>query len=280
MSYYGLWKPRSGEVIKTRWGQLVVDALDDLHNRVSGIQTVFSYGYLVGDIIPDKDIAYLVGNPNARIKEVHSGYGYFTYDCFISGKRVLKDGDPIYIADLYHEARVRITEAIDYAYITQYTSRLTLFDIPLSQIEGRIVEVSEKIESIYAGYSLADIYSRLSDIETRLETLIDEKKPKLLGLMVDYYAPEFIDIFESDLVVQGDGKVRIKITGDRDFYGYLKWIPAGLTQEVISLLNEGRLIPRNAWKEFDFTVMKNDKVNVRVSPSTKVTVAIYNIFEA
>jgi hypothetical protein len=52
---------------------------------------------------------------------------------------------------------------------------------------------------------------------------------------------------------------------------------SGSSIDVISLLNGGDVIPVNAWHEFDFTVMNNDRVNLRISPSTTVTVFVYNI---
>ena len=109
MSWIGLEWPEPGRVIKVQWGQKVYEALDKLYES----RGPFKAGYLAGDLIPDIDLRYKVGDINARIKEVHSGYGYFSYDVYVQGKRVLKDEDPIYIADIFAAAVSKITQAID-----------------------------------------------------------------------------------------------------------------------------------------------------------------------
>ena len=64
--------------------------------------------------------------------------------------------------------------------------------------------------------------------------------------------------------------------------GYVatKWIPAGTVEEIIGYLNARNSIPPESWHEFDFTVMKNDKINVRVYPGMTVTVFVYGLGEA
>jgi hypothetical protein len=111
MSFYGLEKPSPGRVIRSTWGAGVVDALDYLYQR----SAPFYGGYLSGNITPDTDLLYLIGNPDAKIKEVHAGYGYFTYQVTVNGKPVLKDGDPINIYDIFEPAQEKIIQAIDLA---------------------------------------------------------------------------------------------------------------------------------------------------------------------
>ena len=105
-------------------------------------------------------------------------------------------------------------------------------------------------------------------------------KPHLLGYQVDYYAPAMADIFPQDLNIQFDGKVRIKVVGNVDFYAYMKFKPNVAPIVIIAWLNDGKPIKANTWKEMDFTVNKNDKVNVKVVPTTKITILIYNIPQA
>lgn len=104
--------------------------------------------------------------------------------------------------------------------------------------------------------------------------------PHLLGYKINYLAPEMADIFDSNLIALFDGKVRIKIVGDRDFYAYMKFKPNVAPVEILAWLNDGRPINAYTWKELDFTVNKNDEINVKVAPSTRITILIYNIPEA
>ena len=89
--------PSGGKLIRSSWGRGVVDNLNYLYER----KAPFYQGYLYGDIIPDKDLFYVIGHPDARLKQVHVGHGYFIYDTYVSGKSFL---------DL--EARVRKLETV------------------------------------------------------------------------------------------------------------------------------------------------------------------------
>jgi len=233
MSWYGLWKPVPGEVIRTVWGQKVVEALDVLYSYTAGVTTVIRGGYVVGDLVPDKDLIYKVGTEDARFREVHAGYGYFTYDLFRGDKRVLADGDPIYISDIYPEAQARITTAINNAYATDYLASVTAETKEIrtitQSIEARVREIEDKLSNY--------IYPKLTDIEARLLELESKGVPKLLGLQVSYLAPDFGDIFSPDLEAQLDGRVRIKIMMESGGYAYVKWVPSGTATSVIGLLN-------------------------------------------
>jgi len=99
----------------------------------------------------------------------------------------------------------------------------------------------------------------------------------LLGLQQDYLAHEFTNIFDPDLVIEFNGLCRVKAKHEYDFYAYLYWIPYVTEIGQLAALNEGKVIPKQVWKEMDFTVSKADKVNVQVTPSGKVTIAVYNI---
>jgi len=197
----------------------------------------WSGGYVYSDIIPEPDLAIKLGLASNRFLESHIGYGYFTYEVFIGDKKVLKDGDPVYIADFYPEAKSSITQAIDDSYVKQ---------------------IDQKLDEILGYVSTKGI-------------------PSLLGYQVSYDAPENTDIFDPDLVVNYDGRVRFKLTLASEAYVYTKWTPSGLATAIISSLNAGYGIPRDAWHEFDFTVMKGDKVNVRVIPGATITIFVYNI---
>jgi len=76
-----------------------------------------------------------------------------------------------------------------------------------------------------------------------------------------------------------DGKVRVKLNLGVDAYTYLKWTPKDVGASILSTLNAKALIPSLAWHEFDLTLQAQDKVNVQISPSGKITIFIYNIPE-
>jgi len=238
-------------------------------------------GYAHKDIKPIEDLALELGLPDLRWRDLYAGYGHFTYDVFVSGKRVLKDGDPIYVADIYAAAREKITQAIDYAKVTGYTAELPVIRSVLEEIKADVSMIEATTRSIYSGYSLVDIYSKLTRIEellTEIETLITERgKPKLLAYKVNYPAPTFADIFSPDVIVERDGRVRIKITMAQGGYAYVKHVPAPTTEAIIAALCGGAPLSGQAWYEFDFTALKDDKINVRVVPGQNVTVILYNI---
>jgi len=224
MPMFDYLKVRPGQVIRSSWANDLVDA----------IQTVAEYGavdydgYVHKDLIPDTDLALNLGMENLRFNEVNAGYGNFTYDLRLQGKRVLKDEDPVHIASFYDYAATQIKDEI--------INALTELGIP--------------------------------------------PKPSRVGVKVAYYAPAMVDIFDPDLVMNWDGRARFKLSGYEDFWAYVKHTAYDLAISIVAALNSGNPIEKDTWAEFDFTVNKNDKVNVRVFPSTTITVIVYNIPEA
>jgi len=105
-------------------------------------------------------------------------------------------------------------------------------------------------------------------------------KPIRAGIKVAYYAPAMVDIFDPDLIMNFDGKARFKLSGYEDFWAYVKHRAYDIPIEILAVLNSGNPIEKGSWAEFDFTVNQNDRINVRVFPSTTVTVIVYNIPEA
>jgi len=214
-------KVKPGQVIRSTWANELVDSIQ----MVAEYGVIDYYGYVHGDIIPDTDLLFNLGEEGARFKQVHAGKGYFSDDLRLQGKRVIKDEDPIHIASFY-------------------------------------------------AYAATQIYNQI------VKALLDADlppKPILLGIKADYQAPDFADIFPSDLLIQKDGKIVTKLVSEYSVYTYVKWTPKDIGTPIIGLLNEGKQIEAKAWREFDFTVNKDDKVNVRISPASKVTIAVYNI---
>jgi len=134
---------------------------------------------------------------------------------------VLKDGDPIYIADLYAQARVSVSEAVKNAL-----------------------------------------------------------KPFLLAKEIEKDVSAMSDVFATDVAISEDGRLRIQLTVNIEAYSYLKKTPAGETSAILSMLNEGKVIPAKSWFEQDVTVLKNDYVNVQFYPDARVSVLLFNIGSA
>jgi len=226
---------RTGQVITEDFFANLVDVLKDMAKRGA----VTYEGYVTRDLRPITDLEIDLGEPELRFNNIYAGYGVFTYDVFVADRKVLKDGDPIYISDIYPEAKAKITQAIDDSYVR-------------------------------------DIYSKLIEVE---ELIASRGKPKLLAYVINYSAPELADIFAEDVLVNEDGRVRVKLVMEQGGLAYLKHYFAVAGAEVIALLNAGVEIPANTWQEFDVVATKNDRVNIRVTPSQKVTVLLYNIDE-
>jgi len=143
-----------------------------------------------------------------RIPYIYAYYGYFAYGLWVAGKAVLKDGDPIIVAE---------------------------------------------------------------DLTT---------KPILLGFKRGFAAASDTDIFDADLEVEKDGRVRFKFTANADVKAKVKWIPYQNGYAIIAALKDGALISADTWQEEDFTVKQYDKVNFRIVPGATITIYIYNIGSA
>ncbi|RKX44972.1 MAG: hypothetical protein DRP27_05355 [Thermotogae bacterium] len=181
MPMFNYLKVKTGQVIRSSWANELIEAIQTVAERGA----VDYYGYVRKDLIPETDLALNLGIENLRFKEVHAGYGYFTYGIF--------------------------------------------------------------------------------------------PHIHLLGIKQNYQAPELTNIFDPSLAIIFDGIARVKATHEYEFYAYMYWIPSATKEAILAALNDGKPIPPNVWKEMDFTVSKSDKINVQVSPSGKVTIAVYNI---
>ena len=208
---------RRGEVVDETFFDNLADILES--SIIKG--AVDMYGYMHKDIIPDADLKYRLGTDNRRLKEVHVNDGFFSNSLSVQGKPVLKDGDPVYIADLYSQARASISEAVKNAL-----------------------------------------------------------KPFLLAKEIEKDVTAMSDVFATDVAISEDGRLRIQLTVNIEAYSYLKKTPAGEASAIISMLNEGKVIPAKSWFEQDVTVMKNDYVNVQFYPDARVSVLLFNISSA
>lgn len=114
------------------WANSVVDALNMLYDIGSSSIKYSDLTHLGYDIIPDKDNLRDLGDEERAWRDVHAHYGYFKDNLFVQGKRVIKDGDPVNIYDIFSPAESKIRKAID-------TSRLTEL---IGEVRDKVVKVS------------------------------------------------------------------------------------------------------------------------------------------
>jgi len=230
--------------LRLRTGQLVTedwyDALVDYLEQLGYGGVISAYGYVVGDLVPIVDMLLNLGIPLRNFLAVHAGYGYFKGQVWIDGKPVIKDGDPVTVSDLGTAARDKVTDAINAAYQTGYTAPL----------HGDLLTLIGKLQPVQSGYK------------------------------INYSAPDMGDIFSPDLTMLYDGRARFKFVADYNVYAYIKHRHVGQATTIVAALNAGAVIPVGTWHEFDFTTLKNDLVNARITPATTVTVIVYNIANA
>jgi len=109
------------------WANAVVDALNQLYDIGEASVKYEDLKALGYDIVPDQDNLRRLGDPSRAWSEVNAHIGYFIDDAFVQGKKVLKDGDPINLYDIYDPANEKITQAIDQSRVSlieQYAREL------------------------------------------------------------------------------------------------------------------------------------------------------------
>ena len=230
--------------LRLRTGQLVTedwyDELVDYLEQIGYGGIISAYGYIVGDLIPIADLLLNLGIPLKRIKEIHAGYVYASGNMWIDGHVVIKDGDPVSVSDLGADAQDKIRQAVNSAYVSGYTAPL----------------------------------------HPDLLSVIGALRPVLSGYKESYSAPSMGDCFAADLVATMDGRFRFKFVANAYVYAYAKHQPLGFGSAIVAALNLGSQIPTATWNEFDLTAMTGDKANFRITPSTTLTILIYNIGNA
>jgi len=274
MSWLGLRYKRVEPLYIDEWNK-VVDGLDILFSYVQKGITSEQLKNLQSDVIPAQDGKYDLGTVNKRWDEVYAYYGNFATNVYVQGKRVLKDGDPISIYDIQDLAKLKISEAIDDTFLYKEVS-----DIDSKLDTLTLQDISEVTkEKISQAIDNSLLYKEINDIYLQLLLLNERKKIKLLASVLRYYVLSDTDVFDNDITVDRNGRVRFKLLLEQGGFVKVKWTPSGATSSVIGYLNSANEIPANSWYEFDFTVMENDKVNVRVIPAQNVTIFIYGLGE-
>jgi hypothetical protein len=103
MSWKGVPKKENYFPLFAEDWNLLVDAVDELYSALQTLPTApagaLVGGYLYGNLLPAVDSAYSLGSPDLQFLNVYAR------NVFADGKPVLKDGDPIYVADLLPQAQ-------------------------------------------------------------------------------------------------------------------------------------------------------------------------------
>lgn len=295
-------KLECGDVITAEWYEDLVKYLELLEKYGA----VDYAGYIHKNLYPVEDNRILIGNDYYRIKEinvvdvdaenVYASTGYF------SGR--VSTNEIVANTGSFSE-RINANEVEANTGSFSNMNAVNIAADSVSASEGNFSErvYSQEVEASIGYFSnqvyvqgkrvikdedpikISEFYEYAKDqiqqaIKDALLNLGIPVRPQLIGYQVDYVAPAMRDVFPSDLVVPWDGRIRIKVMGDDDFLAYLKFIPNAAPVEILATLNSSTPITANSWFEFDFTTNKDDKVNFRVFPTTKITIFIYNIPEA
>ncbi|RLE87429.1 MAG: hypothetical protein DRJ67_04840, partial [Thermoprotei archaeon] len=129
MSWLGLTHKGTEPLYSDEWNR-VVDALDILYGYVSGLDAKkldrAELAHLEYDIIPDQDNVRDLGSDERSWADIHAHYGYFKDNVYVQGKAVIKDGDPIKIAEFIDAAKTDIEKLYSVARDIHDTLRSTL----------------------------------------------------------------------------------------------------------------------------------------------------------
>jgi len=126
MSWKGVPKKENYFPLFAEDWNLLVDAVDELYYKLQTLPTaplgVLVGGYLYGDLLPALDLYYSLGDPlhrflNVWAKNVYAdpiwtSTLYASENVLVQGKPVLKDGDPIYVADLLSPAQETLKKVL------------------------------------------------------------------------------------------------------------------------------------------------------------------------
>jgi hypothetical protein len=122
MSWKGVPKKENYFPLFAEDWNLLVDAVDELYYMLqtlpAGAAGLLVGGYLYGDLLPAVDSAYSLGSPDLQFLNVYAR------NVFADGKPVLKDGDPVYVADLLPQAQDTLKSVIAGTPVSAYVSDL------------------------------------------------------------------------------------------------------------------------------------------------------------
>lgn len=167
------------------------------------------------------------------------------------------------------------------AYYLDAKSEIKTLESEVNTIKTDIASLSDKVDIYYL-----EIKSELKELKSEVDPISDYvreiylmKVPSLLVCLINEPVVEGTDIFPIDIPIDRSGRARFKLLLTKLGYVQVKLISPILPIEILGYLNAGEPIPSDAWHEFDFTVMKDDMINVRVYPSQNITIFIYSLGE-
>ena len=103
---------RTGDVISEDWFLNHYNIHKTMDELLFGVTCIIRYGYVYSSLIPYAPSIVDVGSAYKPFRNVFADFGYFNENVFVQNKRVIKDGDPITIADLLYQAQAKITYAV------------------------------------------------------------------------------------------------------------------------------------------------------------------------
>ncbi|MHC1628301.1 MAG: hypothetical protein ACXQTI_05690, partial [Candidatus Nezhaarchaeales archaeon] len=217
---------KTGEPITEDWFEYHYNVHKTIDELLFGVTSVISYGYVRRHIIPYQDAILDIGKPSLRFNRIFAMTGYFDDNVFVQGKRVIKDGDPISIYDIYSLAQLKIAYAIDSSY---YVSLLLPMNARLLDILLELEEENRKLDTIHR-----DIYSE--EEEKPIVDIVREIRDRM-GVAI--YAPSIVSI--KDIYAQAQWKIIYAI--DSSYYvSLLEPINAKLSDVILRLEEEKRRI--------------------------------------
>ncbi|RLI18883.1 hypothetical protein DRO54_09570 [Candidatus Bathyarchaeota archaeon] len=241
MSWLGLRHKRTERLYSDEWN-LVVDGLDILYGYVGGLKADL-------EKLDEKVEAYYLDCKD-EIANVSTNVEQY----YLEIKSELGDIETI-VNQLKSDVAGIKTDVRQYYLETK--KELGTVETKVDQLKSDVDGIAEDVHEIYL-----------------------MKIPRLLASVINQSVSEGADVFSPDVEVDRNGRVRFKLLLSVIGYVATKWIPAGTVEEIVGYLNARNPIPESSWFEFDFTVMRNDKINVRVYPGMTVTIFVYGLGEA
>ena len=133
--------------------------------------------------------------------EFYGYYGYFLSDLFVQGRRVIKDGDPIYISDFQPEAESDLEKAVKSGVDTS---------TKISNIETYAKDVRDKVASINV-----DEYGNVGTAVKKPITLGDLEPTAVTKIKESIDTSQRLQSIETDVKVIKDKTTKVRI----DEYG-------------------------------------------------------------
>ncbi|MHC1593720.1 MAG: hypothetical protein ACXQT2_00180 [Methanotrichaceae archaeon] len=130
------------------WANSVVDALNQLYGQWEEV--------------------YKRGTAEDPWEMFYGVYGYFEQDLYVQGKRVIKDGDPVNIYDIFEPAKERIRQAIDESKVPSESTLQALYGAVAKESLQR--DIRDAVSQLYGleSYYMPRIEEKVDVIRDRI----------------------------------------------------------------------------------------------------------------